>query len=870
MNSIKKIAAVMFAFMAVMLMSTAVWAEVVKYDLYVCGTKVTSDNANDIIGNGIFNYDSENNILYVKGNYTYVSSNHHSGCVIDNSIDGLTVNIANDSVITYDAEYFLSFTDNTTVTGSGKLTLANLNPAYRSGGFGFSVGNSELTLKDVNIEMPNLLYGMCKCSFYDYEHALKIINSQIKFGTGQAFISDIDVLEFIDCAVSEPTDAIIDNANIYTYKDNVLTSVNSAVITPKSNYYFVSGSKAYNLTVGGVDVWSDNANDILGNGLAKYDPNENVLYIYGDVSGISNSIEGLTVNIVNDCSIKLNSNTGIYCFENTTITGEGTLLLDGTESHLSQGICYYKTLNIENADIIINAGKGIINDSVGSNQSKLNVTNSKINITASTGTPIYLNDRSIELSDCGITFPVSAVIKDSKVYESDGSTLASHIIIEPFFTISFVADSSTGSMNAVIIGKGSSYTLPQCGFAPPSGYYFENWLIDGTEYEPGTVITPTKDITVKANWEAYRVISFVTGVPLSMDPVKVKKGDSYTLPAYTLGAYPSGASFDGWLIDGVKYKVGDTITVAKNTTVTAKWLRYFTIYYRPNNSDSTKQYYQIGNFEADTEHTVVSYVATGFTAPSGMVFDHWRIDGETYYPGDKVTITKNTYIYAEYGYSGTAGDNCTWSFDPATGTLTVSGSGATPAYQSVSDVPWHSLKSLIKTVVIEDGVTSVGKNSFDGCADLEKVIIAGSVKTIGGYAFSNCPKLEKVKLSEGLEKIYGYAFLYSPIPYITIPQSVTSITLPFGTRTDDVIICGYKESAAKTFADDNNYTFIQIGNVNNDAEHIVDKADAALLLKYISGTTDLEFKQTVAARVTDSVKDNPDVLDVIAILNIAS
>ena len=65
----------------------------------------------------------------------------------------------------------------------------------------------------------------------------------------------------------------------------------------------------------------------------------------------------------------------------------------------------------------------------------------------------------------------------------------------------------------------------------------------------------------------------------------------------------------------------------------------------------------------------------------------------------------------------------------------------------------------------------------------------------------------------------------------------------------------------------NGFDFIQLGNVNADTNNVVDKADAALLLKYIDGTATLSKKQVVAARMTDSTKDDPDMLDVIAILN---
>ncbi|MBR6400440.1 MAG: InlB B-repeat-containing protein [Firmicutes bacterium] len=57
-------------------------------------------------------------------------------------------------------------------------------------------------------------------------------------------------------------------------------------------------------------------------------------------------------------------------------------------------------------------------------------------------------------------------------------------------------------------------------------------------------------------------------------------------------------------------------------------------------------------------------------------------------------------------------------------------------------------------------------------------------------------------------------------------------------------------------------------NGDVDLNGAIEKADAALLLKYLSGTATLNEKQLAAARITDSTKETPDMLDVIAILAI--
>ncbi len=57
-------------------------------------------------------------------------------------------------------------------------------------------------------------------------------------------------------------------------------------------------------------------------------------------------------------------------------------------------------------------------------------------------------------------------------------------------------------------------------------------------------------------------------------------------------------------------------------------------------------------------------------------------------------------------------------------------------------------------------------------------------------------------------------------------------------------------------------------NGDVDLNGVIEKADAALLLKYLGGTATLNEKQLAAARMTDSTKEKPDMLDVIAIIAI--
>ena len=109
-------------------------------------------------------------------------------------------------------------------------------------------------------------------------------------------------------------------------------------------------------------------------------------------------------------------------------------------------------------------------------------------------------------------------------------------------------------------------------------------------------------------------------------------------------------------------------------------------------------------------------------------------------------------------------------------TLTISGTGNMPDYESGSDVPWYSRRGEIKKVVIENGVKNIGNKAFRDCVKLTSVEIPSSVTSIGDDAFSGCYNLTSVEIPNFVTSIGNWAFEDCQlITSIEIPSSVTSI-----------------------------------------------------------------------------------------------
>lgn len=162
----------------------------------------------------------------------------------------------------------------------------------------------------------------------------------------------------------------------------------------------------------------------------------------------------------------------------------------------------------------------------------------------------------------------------------------------------------------------------------------------------------------------------------------------------------------------------------------------------------------------------------------GGTMEQWLVCG-----GGQSTFPTTTSVVCQGGgtlyRSGTCGNNLTWTLD-SSGKLTISGTGDMSDYthdfeNNIRTSPWADYRSMIRSIEIGSGVTSIGSYAFED-TNITSLTIPGSVTAIGDYGVKVNRYLAELTLQPGLKSIGKEAFSRSyRLTTLTIPGSVTSI-----------------------------------------------------------------------------------------------
>lgn len=255
-------------------------------------------------------------------------------------------------------------------------------------------------------------------------------------------------------------------------------------------------------------------------------------------------------------------------------------------------------------------------------------------------------------------------------------------------------------------------------------------------------------------------------------------------------------------------------------------------------------------------------IPTSITSIGEYAFSRCDRLMEVYYRGsqsgwDKISIGSNNDPLAEALLycalvSHSFGDGLVWELTEE-GVLTISGEGEIPDFQENTQ-PWADVRSDITTVIVESGITAVGRYAFSGCVNMTDVSLPSTVTVLGDYAFYGCSSLTGVAIPDGVSELGWYDHVYTGTYYCSVFTDCTSLaSVEIGAKLEilyadtfatnqnltevtfrspttvikehavgytettagyipngDVVIIGYSGSTAQTYAESNGFTFTSL------------------------------------------------------------
>lgn len=216
-----------------------------------------------------------------------------------------------------------------------------------------------------------------------------------------------------------------------------------------------------------------------------------------------------------------------------------------------------------------------------------------------------------------------------------------------------------------------------------------------------------------------------------------------------------------------------------------EWLTDATIYFGETDSGThTHNYSPVLTEPTCTDVGYTTYTCScghkqilDITVPLGHMFGDWY---ETIAPTE-MTDGEEKRDCERCGSSEIrAKSYLDWTFDATTGTLTISGNGRMrdydENYEGVVDTPWFIHSQDVKKVVMEEGVTAIGRYAFSRFPELTEVSLPDSVTTIGACSFMACTALEQIHIPNNVTKIGCYAFQNcTAMKEIAVPEYVALI-----------------------------------------------------------------------------------------------
>ena len=456
-------AAIVALFIAMMALPTTAQAQT-KYDLWICGTQVTSDNCGDLSGidgvEGTVSYDPDNKTLTLEG--ATLNAKGQLSCIWS-EIDGLTIKVGGTNELNAkDAAAVVKAP--TTLTGGGTLNVKSEEYAA------IYAGETNLTIKDCIVNAKGR-WGIAGEN--GSKEKLLISKATVTAEGGDGSICDFKEITLEDCAITRPAGATFDESKHAIVLNGETVTSEVKIVQTK-----------YRLWICNTQVTSDNCGNLSGidgvEGTVKYDPDNKTLTLEDaklnaerDNFCIWSEIDGLTIKVSGTNELNA-GNITILVYAPMTITGGGTL---NAESRKNCAI-WAKETNLTIKDCIVNAKGRWGIAGYGDPTNKLLI--SKATVTAEGGDGSICDFKEITLEDCAITQPAGATFDESKhAIVLNGEIVTSEVKIEPI----------------------TYYALEICGTQVTSDNCGDLSVIDGVEgtvkYEPESKTLTLENATIK-------------------------------------------------------------------------------------------------------------------------------------------------------------------------------------------------------------------------------------------------------------------------------------------------------------------------------------------------------------------------------------
>ena len=112
----------------------------------------------------------------------------------------------------------------------------------------------------------------------------------------------------------------------------------------------------------------------------------------------------------------------------------------------------------------------------------------------------------------------------------------------------------------------------------------------------------------------------------------------------------------------------------------------------------------------------------------------------------------NCILLLLIAYHGECGDNASFTINSG-GDLKISGTGI------IDKTDWsEEMKKTVRKIIIEDGITEIGANAFNGMKNMTSIRFPDTLTHIHSGALANNPSLTHAAIPEGVTNVDDDAF----------------------------------------------------------------------------------------------------------------